>query len=209
MLVCKFDYQNESISLNVDFKMETGVLGIVGRSGAGKSTFLKNIVGIHKPTRGLIELNHTKIVDIENDIFIPMHKRKIALVFQQATLFPHLNVKQNLLYPLKYLKRNKTKFEYDQIIEVLDIEKLLTKKSSQLSGGELQRISIGRALFSSPELLLLDEPLNGLDIELKNNVIQFINKVNHELHMPIIYVTHQKEELVKLNAQLINIDKFK
>ena len=78
MLVCKFDYQNESISLNVDFKMETGVLGIVGRSGAGKSTFLKNIVGIHKPTRGLIELNHTKIVDIENNIFIPMHKRKIA-----------------------------------------------------------------------------------------------------------------------------------
>ena len=77
MLVCKFDYQNESISLNVDFKMETGVLGIVGRSGAGKSTFLKNIVGIHKPTRGLIELNHTKIVDIENNIFILKQKKYI------------------------------------------------------------------------------------------------------------------------------------
>lgn len=209
MLICEFYYQNKSIKLNVDFNMEAGVLGIVGRSGAGKSTLLKNIAGIHKPTSGLIELNHTKIVDIENNIFIPMHKRKIALVFQQATLFPHLSVKQNLLYPLKYLKSDKTKFEYDQIIEVLDIEKLLTKKSSQLSGGELQRISIGRALFSSPELLLLDEPLNGLDIDLKNNVIQFINKVNHELHMPIIYVTHQKDELIKLNAQLINIDKFK
>ena len=205
MLKCDFLYQQGDFSLNVELEMQQQLLGIVGVSGSGKSTLLKNIVGLLKPQQGCIQLNDQLLMDTRQNIHIPMYQRKIALIFQHALLFPHMNVQQNLRYAEKLIDKSERKFQFNDIVELLDLTTLIQRKAHQLSGGEAQRVSIGRALLSSPHLLLLDEPLTGLDRSLKQQILPFFKRIKEELDLPMIYVTHHPEELEYLEAETLQL----
>ncbi len=206
MLKCNFQYHHADFMLNVELEMQQQLLGIVGVSGCGKSTLLKNIVGLLKPTHGSIQFNQQILFDSQQKIHVPMHQRKIALIFQNALLFPHMNVQQNLCYAEKLIPQAERKFQFNEIIELLELTHLCQRKAHQLSGGEAQRVSIGRALLSSPHLLLLDEPLTGLDQQLKQQILPFLQRIKDELNLPMIYVTHHLEELKYLKADILQLD---
>lgn len=206
MLKCNFQYQHADFMLNVELEMQQQLLGIIGVSGCGKSTLLKNIVGLLKPTHGVIQFNQQILFDSQQKIHVPMHQRKIALIFQNALLFPHMNVQQNLCYAEKLIPQAERKFQFNEIIELLELTHLCQRKAHQLSGGEAQRVSIGRALLSSPHLLLLDEPLTGLDQQLKQQILPFLQRIKDELNLPMIYVTHHLEELKYLKADILQLD---
>ncbi|WP_313483133.1 ATP-binding cassette domain-containing protein [Acinetobacter variabilis] len=207
MLKCNFHYQQADFELNIKLEISQQLLGIVGASGSGKSTLLKNIVGLLKPDQGYIQFNQQDLTNIEKQINIPMHQRKIALVFQNALLFPHMNVQQNLCYAEKLISKADRKFQFEDIVELLELKPLIYRKAHQLSGGEAQRVSIGRALLSSPNLLLLDEPLTGLDQQLKQQILPFLKRIKDELNLPMIYVTHHLEELAYLEAETVQLKK--
>lgn len=206
MLKCDFQYQHADFILNIKLEMQQQLLGIVGISGSGKSTLLKNIVGLLQPTFGCIQFQQHALFDRQQNIYVPMYQRKIALIFQNALLFPHMNVQQNLCYAEKMSCKSERKFQFDEIVALLELKLLLQRKAHQLSGGEAQRVSIGRALLSSPNLLLLDEPLTGLDGQLKQQILPFFKRIKDELNLPMIYVTHHEQELAYLDAHILELD---
>ncbi len=206
MLKCDFQYQHGDFMLNVELEMQQQLLGIVGASGSGKSTLLKNIVGLLKPAQGQIHFQQQMLFDHQQNIHVPMHQRKIALVFQNALLFPHMNVQQNLGYAEKLVAQPERKFQFEEVVELLELSPLIYRKAHQLSGGEAQRVSIGRALLSSPNLLLLDEPLTGLDTHLKQQILPFFKRMKDELDLPMIYVTHHPEELEYLEVDTLRLN---
>ena len=211
MLKCDFQFNYANFQLQASLDMQTQLIGIVGASGSGKSTFLKNIAGLLKPLQGFIHFQQKILFDHQQKLNIPVHQRKIALIFQQALLFPHLNVMQNLKYAEQLNIKNKgqQKFTFEDIVELLELKPLLRHRAHQLSGGQAQRVSIGRALLSSPDLLLLDEPLNGLDQKLKNQILPFLKIVINQTNLPMIYVTHHVDEVAYLQAQLLHFEKGK
>ena len=211
MLKCDFQFNYANFQLQASLDMQTQLIGIVGASGSGKSTFLKNIAGLLKPSQGFIYFQQKILFDHQQKLNIPVHQRKIALIFQQALLFPHLNVMQNLKYAEQLNIKNKgqQKFTFEDIVELLELKPLLRHRAHQLSGGQAQRVSIGRALLSSPDLLLLDEPLNGLDQKLKNQILPFLKIVIHQTDLPMIYVTHHVDEVAYLQAQVLHFEKGK
>lgn len=206
MLKCDFQYQHADFILNIKLDMQQQLLGIVGMSGSGKTTLLKNIVGLLPPTHGYIQFQQQVLFDCQQNIHVPMYQRKIALIFQNAVLFPHMNVQQNLGYAEKMSCSLERKFQFDEIVTLLELKPLLKRKAHQLSGGEAQRVSIGRALLSSPNLLLLDEPLTGLDGQLKQQILPFLKRIKDELNLPMIYVTHHEQELAYLDAHILQLD---
>ncbi|OTG82703.1 molybdenum ABC transporter ATP-binding protein [Acinetobacter sp. ANC 5054] len=203
MLQCDFQFQYDGFHLNVDFSLEQQIMGVMGASGRGKSTLLKNIVGLLAPKQGRIVFNDNIFVDTDKHICLAMHQRKTALIFQKALLFPHLNVQQNLLYGQPNSKEQHLKFQFNDIIDMLDIKSLLKRKAHKLSGGEAQRVSIGRALLSNPNLLLLDEPLTGLNQQLKQQILSYLQHIHLHYHLPMIYVTHHPEELITLTDNIL------
>ena len=205
MLKCDFQYQHADFILNVELEVQQQLLGIVGASGSGKSTLLKSIVGLIQPQQGWIQFNNRILLDTQRQIHVPMHQRKIALIFQNALLFPHMNVQQNLRYAEKWVVKSERKFQFDEIVDLLELKPLIQRKAHQLSGGEAQRVSIGRALLSSPNLLLLDEPLTGLDSKLKQQILPFLKRMKQELNLPMIYVTHHMQELEYLQADIVQL----
>ena len=211
MLKCDFQFNYANFQLQASLDMQTQLIGIVGASGSGKSTFLKNIAGLLKPSQGFIHFQQKILFDHQQKLNIPVHQRKIALIFQQALLFPHLNVMQNLKYAEQLNIKNKgqQKFMFEDIVELLELKLLLRHRAHQLSGGQSQRVSIGRALLSSPDLLLLDEPLNGLDQKLKNQILPFLKIVMNQTNLPMIYVTHHVDEVAYLQAQVLHFEKGK
>lgn len=211
MLKCDFQFNYANFQLQASLDMQTQLIGIVGASGSGKSTFLKNIAGLLRPSQGFIHFQQKILFDHQQKLNIPVHQRKIALIFQQALLFPHLNVMQNLKYAeqLNIKNKGKQKFLFEDIVELLELKPLLRHRAHQLSGGQAQRVSIGRALLSSPDLLLLDEPLNGLDQKLKNQILPFLKIVINQTNLPMIYVTHHVDEVAYLQAQLLHFEKGK
>ena len=206
MLKCDFQYQHADFILNVELQMQQQLLGIVGASGSGKSTLLKSIVGLIQPQLGSIQFNNRILLDTTRKIHVPMHQRKIALIFQNALLFPHMNVQQNLSYAEKLVSKSERKFHFSDIVDLLELKPLIQRKAQQLSGGEAQRVSIGRALLSSPNLLLLDEPLTGLDNKLKQQILPFLKRMKQGLNLPMIYVTHHLQELEYLQADIVQLN---
>lgn len=205
------------LTINVEKKLKTfsfsfsqdidcqGVTGILGVSGSGKSTLINMINGLLKPDRGIIKLNDMLLADSEHRIFVPPEKRLIGTVFQDPLLFPHYTVYRNLTYAASTVKLA----QFDEIIHVLNIQHLIKRYPAMLSGGEKQRVAIGRALLTNPQLLLMDEPLSALDMPRKKELLSYIQKLVDELQIPIIYVTHNVNEVRQITHHVAILEQGK
>lgn len=192
---CNIKLQRADFCLEARFSIpEKGVLGIFGHSGSGKTTLLRCIAGLEKGVQGSIEVNNTTwLGDRDN---LSSRRRNIGYVFQDGRLFPHLTVNENLEYGRRRNScSNNESVNRDQLYGLLNIGHLLNRQPSQLSGGESQRVAIGRALLKGPQILLLDEPLSSLDHERKQEILPFLGKLHEELSIPMLYVSHSLEEV--------------
>lgn len=183
-----------------------GVMGIYGPSGAGKSTLLAMMAGLVTPDTGQFTLENACLFDSAKGINIPAHQRQIGMVFQDSRLFPHLTVQDNLNYGFKLLAKEKRRLGFHQVVELLEIGQLLKQKPHQLSGGEKQRVALGRALLASPRLLLLDEPLASLDVRLKQQILPFLRRIKVETQIPMVYVSHAIDEILYLTPQIAMLE---
>ncbi|MEI6891679.1 MAG: molybdenum ABC transporter ATP-binding protein [Pontiella sp.] len=188
--------------LHTQFKCSESALGIFGPSGCGKSTLFRILAGLIKPDRGHIILDGETLFD--RRIFIPPHKRNIGLVFQDARLFPHMSVEKNLKAGEHIKRRTASRpYSFDDIVDLLNISHLIGRSVEELSGGEKQRIAIGRTLLSNPRLILMDEPVTGLDLSLKAQILPFLAKVHQTLKIPMILISHDLGEILQLTNYLL------
>lgn len=198
--------KRQDFVLDVALQLDQRVTAIFGPSGSGKSTLLSIIAGINKPDHGRVMINGETVFDHAKKINKPIHQRRIGLVFQDARLFPHLNVAHNLSYPLKFTPKHEQQFHLNDIVDLLEIGALLKRTTHQLSGGEKQRVALGRALLSSPRLLMLDEPMASLDESLKSQILPFLKKVADEINIPMIYISHSKDEIMQITNNVVYIN---
>ena len=192
--------------LAVAFTASGGVTALFGRSGAGKTTVTALLAGHVRPDRGRISLGGRVLVDTETGLFVPPHRRRIGTVFQDGRLFPHLSVRSNLLYA-SWFNRAADRRRLDEIVALLGIEPLLGRYPARLSGGEKQRVAIGRALLSAPELLVLDEPLAALDAARKEEILPYLERLRDALKLPMVYVSHALDEVVRLADTLVLLER--
>ena len=202
LIDCRFELQMGQFHIEPSFQSDASVIGLFGASGSGKTSILHAIAGLNTPRNGLIKIQDQTWFDSDQNINLSTQKRHVGLVFQDAQLFPHKTVKQNLLFGLKHLSQQERHFEADYIIELLKLGHLLQRMPIKLSGGEKQRVALGRALLYSPKLLLLDEPLSALDANHKAEIIPFFQKVKEEIKIPMIYVSHDIQEIKHLTETM-------
>ena len=202
----KINISKRFSNLNIDanFESDAGVTALFGRSGCGKTTIVNMLAGLNSPDSGYIEVNGTVLFDNKDKINIAPEKRRIGYVFQEARLFPHMTVKANLEYGVKH--HPPSDISFDQVVEMLGIVDLLPRKPQKLSGGEQQRVAIGRALLSNPSLLLMDEPLANLDMARKAEILPFIERLCEETSLPIVYVSHSMDEVLRLADTMVLMD---
>jgi molybdate transport system ATP-binding protein len=189
--------------LDADFKSESRVTAIFGPSGSGKTSVLNVIAGLLRPERGRVAVDGTVLLDTGAGVFVPPHRRRVGYVFQDGRLFPHLSVKGNLLYGRIFAGSSCHHAAFEEVVDLLDLGPLLRRGISALSGGEKQRVAIGRALLSSPRLLLLDEPLSSLDERRKGEVMPFLETLRDQASMPIVYVSHVFSEIERLAGTVV------
>lgn len=182
---------------------ETGVTALFGHSGAGKTSIISMVAGLVRPDSGRIVVNDRTVFDSESGVNLPPEKRRFGYVFQDGRLFPHLSARANLIYGWKRVRRRKRRIGFDRVVALLGIGHLLDRQPANLSGGEKQRVAIGRALLTSPDLLLMDEPLASLDAARKTEVMPFIARLPRELDIPILYVSHSVDEILNLADTLV------
>ena len=185
-------------SLNASFTSDSGVTALFGRSGSGKTTLVNAIAGLLRPERGVIEVDGECLYDSLRGIDVPVASRRVGYVFQEGRLFPHLTVRGNLSYGYRLTRADQRYVEFAHVVELLGLGGLLDRRPGNLSGGEKQRAAIGRALLASPRVLLMDEPLAALDQQLKAEILEYIERLHANIRIPIIYVTHAIEEIVRL-----------
>jgi molybdate transport system ATP-binding protein len=189
--------------LEASFKSEGRVTGLFGASGAGKTSLINMIAGLVRPDRGTIAIDNETLDDTAARIHVPPHRRRIGYVFQDARLFPHLDVRQNLDYGRRMNSLADDPAQRTRIIDLLDMGSLLDRRPGQLSGGERQRVAFGRALLSKPRLLLLDEPLGALDEGRKLEILPYLVRLRDEAGIPMVYVSHDAAELRQLATQIV------
>jgi molybdate transport system ATP-binding protein len=198
----KFYFRRGSFTLDVDFCIPArGVCAVFGASGCGKTTLLRAIAGLEANSNGRLQVADMRWQ--QGDVFVPPHQRALGYVFQESSLFAHLNVRRNLEYGLKRVAVSERKVSLEQAIHLLGIESLLERQPHSLSGGEKQRVAIARALAVSPRLLLMDEPLAALDQSRKQEVMPYLKALHQELDIPVMYVSHALEEVAQLADYLI------
>ena len=206
----KLDYGEFQLSTELTLP-NSGVTVLFGHSGSGKTTLLRCIAGLQYPQQSYLEINGTIWQDSDTGVFLPTHKRPLGYVFQDANLFSHLTVRDNLNFGLKRLKASLLSskiesFHCPTLIHLLGIEHLLDRLPERLSGGEKQRVAIARALVLNPEILLMDEPLASLDAKRKQEILPFLSQLNQQLKIPVIYVTHSHQEVAQLADYLVIMD---
>ena len=185
--------------LNVRIELHhTGITVISGPSGSGKSTMLGSIAGFNRTVTGSIKIDGHTWQDSTHSIFVAPHKRDVGYIFQQPYLFPHLNIKENILFGYKQIPPATRRFKPDDVIDALKLSSMMEAKTHQLSGGERQKVCLARALLTSPRLWLLDEPLSSLDVESKVEILELLPQFLAESKLPTLYVTHDEHELTKL-----------
>lgn len=193
--------------LNVDFSITGKRTGVFGPSGSGKSTLMYILAGLLKPDQGLMRLNERILFDTKEHIHVPPEKRRIGVVFQHAHLFPHMSVRRNLMYGFKRIPLKERKIEPETLIETLSLDHIAKRNVNRLSGGERQRVALGRTLLACPHLILMDEPLTGLDRDLKYQIIPYLKKVFDEFDIPMIFISHSIREMQLMTDDVLILEK--
>jgi molybdate transport system ATP-binding protein len=197
----------DGFALDVAFEAPTpGVVALFGRSGCGKSTTIELIAGLLAPDSGHARLDEVTFFDTQSDTRVPAERRRIGYVFQDSRLFPHFTVAGNLRYGLKRTREHAERIGFSQVVSLLGLQALLSRRPHQLSGGERQRVALGRALLSQPQLLLLDEPLASLDAARREDVLPYLEALRDRLAIPMIYVSHQFDEVLRLATHVVLLD---
>ena len=203
-LVARFDVPYPNFHLSVGLDLPTaGITVLYGPSGSGKTTLLRCLAGLERASDGFMQFGNEVWQDESKGLCLPLYSRPIGYVFQEPRLFPHYSVRSNLLYGYKRIPSVARRISIEQVVDILGIGALLERRTHKLSGGEQQRVAIGRALLTSPKLLLLDEPLASLDIQRKQELIPFICRLHEELHIPIMYVSHAISEILQLAERVV------
>lgn len=206
-IVTRFNLAFADFKLHADLTLPgRGVSALFGHSGSGKTTLLRCIAGLQRVPGGYLEVNGDVWQDDSRRLFKPTHQRPLGYVFQEASLFPHINVRRNLEYGMKRVPDAERRVALDHAIELLGIGHLLERKPNALSGGERQRVGIARALATSPRLLLMDEPLAALDLKRKQEILPYLERLHDELDIPVLYVSHSPEEVAQLADYLVLLD---
>jgi molybdate transport system ATP-binding protein len=190
-------------AIEAAFTSQGRVTGLFGSSGAGKTSLINMIAGLLKPDRGIIAIDDEVLDDGATGLHIAVHRRRIGYVFQDARLFPHLDVRKNLDYGRRMNGLAPDPANAKRVIDLLDIGNLLDRRPGKLSGGERQRVALGRALLARPRLLLLDEPLGSLDEERKAEILPYLIRLRDETGVPMVYVSHDPNELRQLASQIV------
>lgn len=190
-------------TLEANFESAGRLTALFGPSGSGKTSLVNLIGGLLKPDRGRIVVQERVFVDTAQGIFVPAYKRRIGYVFQEPRLFPHLSVRANLLYGRWFTPSGERYEHLDRVVDLLGIGHLLERRPSRLSGGEKQRVAIGRALLASPRLLLMDEPLASLDEARKAEIMPYVERLRDETRIPIVYVSHSVAEVARLASDVV------
>jgi molybdate transport system ATP-binding protein len=189
--------------LETRFESAGRLIALFGPSGSGKSSLINIIAGLVRPERGSVTVDGRVLVDTGRRVFVPRHKRRVGLVFQDARLFPHMSVSANLRYGRFFTPAAERYARMEQVVDLLGIGHLLERRPSGLSGGEKQRVAIGRALLASPQLLLMDEPLASLDDARKAEILPYIERLRDETKIPIVYVSHSVAEVARLASEVV------
>ncbi|MFN9489893.1 MAG: molybdenum ABC transporter ATP-binding protein [Betaproteobacteria bacterium] len=203
MLNVAIEHAQGGFRLAVEFAAEGGVTALFGRSGSGKTTLVNAIAGLLRPQRGSIRFDGETLFDADGGIHLPPQARRFGYVFQEGRLFPHLTVRHNLTYSGLFSGQSVSGSELDRVVGLLGLESLLERRPGALSGGEKQRVAIGRALLARPRLLLLDEPLAALDTRRKSEILRYLELLRDEFAVPMLYVSHAVEEVVRLASNVV------
>jgi len=203
MLQVDVTKQLGDFTLSASFVSEGRVTGLFGASGAGKTSLINMIAGLLRPDRGVIAIDGETLDDTAARLHVPPHRRRIGYVFQDARLFPHLDVRHNLDYGRRMNRLTEDPAATKRITELLDIGHLLDRRPGKLSGGERQRVALGRALLSKPRLLLLDEPLGSLDEGRRAEILPYLIRLRDEANVPMVYVSHDPAEMRQLATQIV------
>jgi molybdate transport system ATP-binding protein len=206
MLSVAITHRLGGFTLDAAFDSAGGLTALFGRSGAGKTSLVNAIAGLYRPTSGHVAVDGETLTDTASGIFVPAHRRRVGYVFQEGRLFPHLNVRQNLVYGRWFAPKATSKIpggEFDQVVGLLGIDHLLARRPANLSGGEKQRVAIGRALLARPRLLVMDEPLASLDEGRRAEIFPYIERLRDVMKMPIVYVSHSIAEVARLATTVV------
>ena len=205
MIEVDIEHRFGTFELDVHFRSGRGLTALFGRSGAGKTSVVNVIAGLVRPERGRIVVDGSVLIDTERGIKTPAHRRRVGYVFQEDRLFPHLTVRQNLLFGRWFASGSAPRARLDDIVDLLGITALLDRRPARLSGGEKQRVAIGRALLAGPQLLLMDEPLASLDSPRKDEILPYIERLRDQAGVPIVYVSHAVAEVARLANTIVLI----
>ena len=206
MLEFRARFQAGAFTLDAAFSTGPGITALFGRSGAGKTSVLSLIAGLARPDTGYIAVDGRVLFDSSTGVELPAHQRRVGYVFQEGRLLPHLTVRQNLLYGGFFARRNgngRSHAGFDATVGLLGLAELLERRPANLSGGEKQRVAIGRALLAHPSVLLLDEPLASLDAPRRAEILYYIERMRDDLNVPMVYVSHSLDEVVRLADSIV------
>lgn len=207
LLQARYTLERPEFSLDVSLELPLrGITGMFGVSGAGKTSLLRCIAGLERPATGKLVVGGDTWQDSAANISRPVHEREIGYVFQEPRLFQHADVRANLSYGSRRAIGGRREPEFDHVVDMLGLEAFLDRKPADLSGGEAQRVAIGRALLRAPRLVLMDEPLASLDAARKNEILPFLDRLHAESSVPVVYVSHNIEEICRLCDHLVVID---